>query len=155
MLNMVCSQMLYLGSHFVRHFVTLNDIFRMANIDFWIQRPWNRVKRYVGLNTNKMRLDYLNDDLFKNPTWLMGTKNDTIMYNVNIVKYLCQLYKQVERQTFLVFSQLVQIKVTLTDNVGIMCLTDSFRGEKSVKSVRYHLESSTRETLLGPWLNNI
>ena len=42
----------------------------MANIDFWIQRPWNRVKRYVGLNTNKMQLDFLNDDFFKNPTWL-------------------------------------------------------------------------------------
>jgi hypothetical protein len=43
-------------SHFVRHFVTVNNIFRMANIDLWIQRPWNRVKRYVGLNTNKMSL---------------------------------------------------------------------------------------------------
>jgi hypothetical protein len=60
----------FLGSHFVRHFVTLNDIFRMANIDLWIQRHWNRVKRYVGLNTNKMPLDSLNDDFFKNPTWL-------------------------------------------------------------------------------------
>jgi hypothetical protein len=61
----------FLGSHFVRHFVTLNDILRMANIDFWIQRPWNRVKRYAGLNTNKMPLDSLNDDFFKNPTWLL------------------------------------------------------------------------------------
>ena len=33
------SNVSFLGSHFVRHFVTLNDIFRMANIDFWIQRP--------------------------------------------------------------------------------------------------------------------
>jgi hypothetical protein len=56
--------------NFVRHFVTLNNIFWMANIDFWIQRPWNRVKGYVGLNTNKMPLDSLNDDFFKNPTWL-------------------------------------------------------------------------------------
>jgi len=49
------------NSHFVRHFATLSNIFRMANIDFWIQRPWSRVKRYVGLNTNKMPLDFLND----------------------------------------------------------------------------------------------
>ena len=43
----------------------------MANIDFWIQRPWNKVKRYVGLNTNKLPLDSLNDDFLKNPTWLL------------------------------------------------------------------------------------
>ena len=85
MLNMVCSQMLFLGSHFVRHFVTLNDIFLMANIDFWIQQPWNRVKRYVGLNTNKMPLDSLNDDFFKNPTWLYTYY---CMYASN--KYTCK-----------------------------------------------------------------
>jgi hypothetical protein len=38
---------------------------------------WNRVKRYVGLNTNKMPLDSLNDDFFKNPTWLYG-KSDIL-----------------------------------------------------------------------------
>jgi hypothetical protein len=42
----------------------------MANIDFWIQRPSNRVKRYDGLNTNKMPLHLSNDDFFKNSTWL-------------------------------------------------------------------------------------
>jgi hypothetical protein len=68
--------------------VTLNNIFRMANIDFWIQRPLNRVKWYVGLNTNKMPLDSLNDDFFQ--------KSDLTNIHMASMNYfliiLCLLY---------------------------------------------------------------
>ena len=87
---MVCSQMLFLGSHFVRHFVTLNDVFRMANIDLWIQRPWNRVKRYVGLNTNKMPLDSLNDDFFKKYIVVVGSE---ICVSVYFFGQLCRFVR--------------------------------------------------------------
>jgi hypothetical protein len=68
----------------------------------------------------------------------MGTKNDTIIYNVNIVKYLCQLYKQVERQAFLFSPLKLSVKhmiPTLSVRVTFICTSC----ETDQKSLSFYL----------------
>ena len=86
----------------------------MVNVDFWIQRPWNRVKRYVGLNTNKMPLDSLNDDFFKNQTWLNNsplvyryTRTHNLDPNQSVLFYLLNAVCIAEKQQIPSFSHWV------------------------------------------------